>query len=341
LKAQAGVSARIRAGRRAFALSVVTFAVVAAMLATGVDQATAAYTAQVQGDVLRITGDNASDTLALRLRSGAPDTLELDVGADGTIDFAFDRTTFTAIVVVAGSGADQVSIDQSNGSFVDESVTLDGGPGADTLVGGSGAEILLGGNGPDVVDGNLGDDLALLGGGGDRFVWDPGDGNDTVEGQDGVDGLDFNGNGTSETVDVAANGGRVRLFRDVANVTMDLDDVERVTWRAFGGADTAIVGDLTGTDLTTVDVDLSAVGGGGDAQPDTVTARGTGGSDVVSVSRPGRVKVAGLAATTRIVGSEVAHDTLRVETLGGDDGVSIGAAVHDTIMLVVDLGADE
>jgi hypothetical protein len=140
---------------------------------------------------------------------------------------------------------------------------------------------------------------------------------------------------------VAANGGRVRLFRNVANVTMDLDDVERVNWRAFGGADTAVVGDMSGTDLTAVDVDLSAPGGGGDAEPDTVTARGTEGPDVVSVTRPGLVRVAGLAAITRVLGSEWERDTLRVETLGGNDAVSVGAAVDETIMLVVDLGADE
>src|SRR5436309_14154010 len=40
---------------------------------------------------------------------------------------------------------------------------------------------------------DLGNDLALLGAGDDVFVWNPGDGSDTVEGQDGLDSLQFNG----------------------------------------------------------------------------------------------------------------------------------------------------
>jgi Ca2+-binding RTX toxin-like protein len=315
------------------------FAVLAATLAGGVAPAGAAYTAQVQAGTLRVTGDNASDTLVLRLRSGAPDTLELDVGGDGTADFAFDRTTFTSIVVLAGSGADHVRIDQSNGSFTDEDVVIDGGPGSDTLGGGSGAEVLIGGNGPDVLDGNQGDDVAFLGGGGDRFVWDPGDGSDVVEGQDGADALGFNGNGAPESVDVAANGGRVRLFRNVASVTMDLDDVERVTWRASGGADTADVGDMSGTDLTAVDVDLSAPGGGGDLEADIVTTRGTGGPDQVGVaSLAGQVVVSGLPARVAVTGSEAAGDQVNVATLGGTDDTRMGVGVAGPAEINVDGG---
>ena len=35
--------------------------------------------------------------------------------------------------------------------------------------------------------------MALLGAGDDTFQWDPGDGSDTVEGQDGTDTMVFNG----------------------------------------------------------------------------------------------------------------------------------------------------
>ena len=63
------------------------------------DQAAAAYTAKVDSGVLRITGNNASDTLALRHEPTAPNILLVDVGADGTAEFSFDRTTFTAIEV--------------------------------------------------------------------------------------------------------------------------------------------------------------------------------------------------------------------------------------------------
>ena len=91
----------------------------------------------------------------------------------------------------------------------------------------------------------------LLGGAGDdTFVWNPGDGSDIVEGQDGTDTLVFNGANINEKIDISANGSRVRFTRDVANITMDLNSVEHVNFTALGGADTITVGDLTGTGVT-------------------------------------------------------------------------------------------
>src|SRR6266700_102429 len=95
------------------------------------------------------------------------------------------------------------------------------------------------------------DRVAVIGtsGNDDTFVWDPGDGSDTVEGQDGADTMRFNGANVSEHVDLSANGGRLRFFRDVANITMDTAGVERVDFNALGGADSVTVNDLTGTDV--------------------------------------------------------------------------------------------
>ncbi len=59
----------------------------------------------------------------------------------------------------------------------------------------------------------------------------------------------FNGANVAENIDIAANGGRVRFFRNVANVTMDLNDVEGIDFDALGGADTIVVNDLSGTDV--------------------------------------------------------------------------------------------
>src|SRR5204862_6493876 len=66
---------------------------------------------------------------------------------------------------------------------------------------------------------------AFLGAGNDVFQWDPGDGSDIVEGQDGFDTMLFNGANIAEKIDISANGGRVRFTRDIASITMDLDDV--------------------------------------------------------------------------------------------------------------------
>ena len=106
--------------------------------------------------------------------------------------------------------------------------------------------------------GGRGDDVAFLGSGNDRFTWNPGDGSDIVEGQDGVDILQFNGSNANENIDVSANGGRVRLFRDVANVTMDLNGIEQIKIATLGGADNVTVNDLTGTGVNTVFVQLGS-----------------------------------------------------------------------------------
>ena len=143
-------------------------------------------------------------------------------------------------------------------------LTLDGGAGDDTLLGSQGADVLLGGDGDDFVFGDNGNDVALLGAGDDVFQWDPGDGNDTVEGQDGIDTLLFFGSNASENIDIVANGGRALFIRNVANVTMDLDDVESIDFRALGGADNIVVGDLAEPTLTEVNVDLRGPNGGGD-----------------------------------------------------------------------------
>ena len=66
----------------------------------------------------------------------------------------------------------------------------------------------------------------------------------------------FNGANIDEKIDISANGGRVRFTRDVANITMDLNKVETIEFNALGGADNITVNDLTGTDVTQVDIDL-------------------------------------------------------------------------------------
>ena len=47
----------------------------------------------------------------------------------------------------------------------------------------------------------------------------------------------FFGANIAENIDISANGGRVRFTRDIANIAMDLNDVESVQLLALGGAD--------------------------------------------------------------------------------------------------------
>jgi Ca2+-binding RTX toxin-like protein len=337
-----------RGGKRLRALQggVVLGASVAALLGFDAAPALASYTAGVQNGTLQIKGNGASDKLALRLSPTDPNTLQVDVGEDGTVDFSFDRSTFTAINVQAGGGDDEVRVDDSFGSFADDTLTIDGGAGNDTLIGGDGNDVLIGGAGNDTVIGGRGSDTALLGAGADSFTWNPGDGSDTVEGQAGNDTLDFNGSNANENIDLSANGSRVRLFRDVANVTQDMNGIENLALSTLGGSDNVTVHDLSGTDLNHADVNLSAAGGSGDGQPDTVTADGTDGADTVDVgsNSAGDVVVSGLATQLQVSGSEAATsaspgDTVQVNTLGGDDTISNGIGVSGPAGIGIDGGA--
>src|SRR5207247_8272317 len=138
-------------------------------------------------------------------------------------------------------------------------------------------------DGNDVITGGRGNDVVFLGAGNDTFVWNPGDGSDTVEGQGGLDTLQFNGANVSEHIDLSANGSRLRFFRDVGNVTMDVNGVEQVNVAALGGADTLTVNDLSGTGVTDVNLDLAGTPGSGtgDGQADTVIVNGTAHADAV------------------------------------------------------------
>ena len=115
----------------------------------------------------------------------------------------------------------------------------------------------------------------------------------------------FNGSNIGENIDVAANGSRVRLTRNVASVVMDFDDIESTNIRTLGGADQVTVDDLTGTDLKAANVDLASFDGAGDGASDTVTVNGSDKAEHVRVTRAGsQVLTTGLAAQTTITGSE-------------------------------------
>jgi Ca2+-binding RTX toxin-like protein len=221
-------------------------------------------------------------------------------------------------------------------------LTIDGDENDDTITGSAGGDTLEGGDGADLVNGDRGDDTAFLGAGDDTFVWDPGDGSDVVVGQDGSDLMQFNGAGASENIDISANGGRLRFFRNVGSITMDTDDLERVTFAALGGADAIVVGNLSGTDVTEVRLDLAGALGGtaGDGQPDTVTVSGSNGDDVALVTgAAGQATVNGLAAAITLLHGEAASDRLVVNALAGDDVVDASGLPAGVLGLTADGGA--
>jgi Ca2+-binding RTX toxin-like protein len=224
------------------------FAVVGAVLAAGLGlaaSAQAAYTAHISNQTLLITGNSASDKLALRLKRGARGTLQVDVGANGSANFSFARSKFKRILVRAGGGSDLVRIVETNGVFTDkEKTTFEGGRGPDDLTGGAGPE---------------------------RFVWRAGDGSDTVDGRSGADVFVMNGSAAAESFHISPNFLFVRVEVDAGAANDHFIQVERLDLNAGGGDDT-----ITGTDglkfMTTLDLD----GGSG---ADTIS--GGDGADLI------------------------------------------------------------
>ncbi len=220
------------------------------------------------------------------------------------------------LLSVTAGGADDV-IDATGVADGVSFLGLEGGAGNDTLLGGDIAEAMIGGDGDDIVVGGNGDDNAFLGAGDDAFFWAPGDDNDTINGDDGTDTLGFLGADIAEVIDIFEVAGRAIFFRDIAAVTMDLTEVERIVFNALGGEDIINVGDLAGTDVTEIVLDLSASGGGGDGAADRVVIDAAGAGDVDIARDGGDIVVSGLAAMVRIVGSDADLDRLEFIGLGG------------------------
>jgi Ca2+-binding RTX toxin-like protein len=210
--------------------------------------------------------------------------------------------------------------------------------------GGLGIDVLLGSEGDDLFNGGDGNDVAFMGAGDDTFVWNPGDDNDTLEGQAGFDTMLFNGANVAENIDISANGGRALFFRNVANVLMDLNDVEGIDFNALGGADNIHIGDLSGTDVTEINVNLAGTLGGtaGDGAADTITIDATNGDDVILVVGDANgVSIFGLGAVIHLTGFEAANDRIVINGLAGDDVVEASGLAAGAIQLTANGGAGD
>jgi Ca2+-binding RTX toxin-like protein len=288
-------------------------------------------------DTVIVNGSNGADLIDV---VGAGTSVSV-LGLTAQVNIVNAEGANDSLVVNALGGNDHVTATTLPAGVI--KLTIDGGAGDDQLLGSQAADVVLGGGDDDFVFGDDGNDLALLGDGDDAFQWNPGDDSDTLEGQDGSDTMLFFGANVAEQITIAANGGRVVFFRNIANVTMDLNDVESVDFRALGGADEIVVGDLSGTDLTRAGLDLRGPDGGGDGAADTVTVNGTQGADAFGAAGDaGGVNVLGLPAGVSIFSQEQATDRLTLNGLGGDDAVNAASLKADGIQLTMNggLGAD-
>jgi Ca2+-binding RTX toxin-like protein len=277
-----------------------------------------------------VNGSQFDDTLDVAGANGGATVL----GVTAPVTLAGAEPGRDQLIVNALAGFDRISA--AGLATTTLALTADGGADDDALAGGPAPESFLGGDGNDAADGNQGDDRALLGAGDDRFTWDPGDGSDTVEGHAGVDTMAFNGSGAAESFAATANGTRVRFTRDVGDIAMDLDEIERVDTAAAGGGDRMQANDVSGTHLTALRFTL-----GTDGAADELTVGGSNGADAVTATgAAGAATLTGLpnGLMVSLLGAH-APDRLTVNTLEGDDALDAAALAADAVRLTVDGGA--
>jgi hypothetical protein len=227
------------------------FLIVAAMVTAMVFaavRAEAAVVANVVGNTLVITGDDAENGILVSVVSGDPTRIEVKDNA--ILVGTFDRATFNAITVNAGGANDAIHMSPFS-TFTE--------PGA--LFGGPGNDIITTGNTNDTVNGGDGDDI---------ITWNHGQGSDIIDGGPGNDQLNFDGNDDAEVMTIVPNGARISLTRDVGNITMDIATVEQLVIEAFGGADS-----VTAADNLSANGMLKLWLYGGDGA-DTITGTDTG-----------------------------------------------------------------
>jgi hypothetical protein len=275
--------------------------------------------------VLTTTGDSHANTITTS--RDAAGQIFVNGGAVSINGGPATVANTTEIQVSGGAGNDTISVDETNGRL--PAAQLSGGAGNDTITGGSGADRLLGDAGNDVLIGGRGNDELFGGAGNDLFIWNPGDGSDVVEGGTGKDTLQFNGSNANESMDISANGGRVRLTRDVGNVTMDINGVENINVAALGGTDTITVHDLHGTGVGKVNIDLGALGGGSDGQADTVNIDAKPGDTIKITERNGVITVSGLGSDVTISNFDPNNDRIVINGLGSTDVVKTSGLGSD------------
>ena len=289
-------------------------------------------------------GDGAADNVILNGTAG-DDTVTVASNGAGVV-----VNGLAAKVTLAGTeGAlDQLTVNGAGGNDTINASALKAGQINLMINAGVGDDRIIGSQGDDTVFGAQGNDTALLGAGNDTFVWNPGDGSDTVDGQAGTDTLVFNGAIINENIDISANGGLARLTRDIGTITMDLDNVETIDVNAKGGADTITVNDLSATDVKQGqhrpwrrrrcerhgrhqrhqgDDAITIVNNNG-----VVTVSGLGEDMTISNFEAGdRIVINGLDGDDVITASGLGTAMLFTANGGDGDDVLIGSAGNDTL----------
>lgn len=186
--------------------------------------------------------------------------------------------------------------------------TIDGGAGDDTIIGGNESDSLAGGTGNDQIEGGAGndtlnggsgDDIVSGGAGDDILIGGFGNGDDSYDGGDGVDTIQYTSAVRGITVDLGAG--------TASDVDVDNDDI---------GNDTL----STIEHVTGGQGDDTLIGGAGDE-----TLEGRGGDDTLDGAAGADILAGGSGTDTLIAGA--GDDTLIGGDLSSDDGTSTDLSV--------------
>jgi Ca2+-binding RTX toxin-like protein len=173
-------------------------------------------------------------------------------------------------------------------------LSVDGGGGADTLFGTDGPDVISGGPGNDTLSAGAGDDRIAgdgnddtinAGAGDDQVIWNDGDGSDVVNGDEGRDDIEVNGDPIAGDIFAiqATSPSRVRLDRiNLAPFSVDIGSSETLHVNGSGGDDEFAIGS-TGTFsvIAAGDAGNDALSGGGSAD----TLLGGSGDDLIAGGR--------------------------------------------------------
>lgn len=191
------------------------------------------------------------------------------------------------------------------------------------IIGTGASETLPGTAGSDTIIGGGGDDLALMGAGADVYMWTAGDGNDTVEGEGGVDTMVLTASDAgSQIFEFVVAGGRIvgALSDGGFGVgSIDFAGFERLEYWGLSGADRVIFRNVPLSGLSEVAVDLSASGGASDGDGDQVIWGGGAGNEAISVAAVGgTVSVTGLPGELTVTGADAIDELFLLGGAGND-----------------------
>jgi Ca2+-binding RTX toxin-like protein len=348
-------------------------AVVAAAAALAIPSAAgAAVTGAVTGDTATLTGDAASDTIAIGVTGANLSHNDL-AGFNSAIDFDSVAGGDQKLTV-----AGRLTINSGDG---DDDVTS--GPGDDTINGGPGFDTITGADGNDRITGGPGGTAATRepisgGNGNDVMIWNNGDGFDRNDGELGVDETLISNGAADDQMSVASLAGGRTLFSRTNNAfSVDMGTVEKLSITSFAGNDklqTAAGVTLPMTidagpgadDITTGDASDRIVGDRGD---DTINAgagddtmvwnNGDGTDDMNGQDGLDRIEdnlgAADDISHVKVVAGKVRYDrdnapfglniasseVLELNTFGGKDTLDVGPGVGALIAITADAGAGD